>query len=378
MKIVIVSTAYPLRGGIAQYAGILYKRLKARGHQVHVITFKRQYPKLLFPGQTQMENSKDVSVRIESEPILDSIAPLSWVRAFKRIRDLQPDLVLLKFWLPFFGPCFGTICWLVGKYTRAKILYICDNIIPHERRPGDIALTKFALRKADSFIVQSGVVEQQLLSLFPAAQYKLVPHPVYDIFGEVLDKGEARRQLNIAEDRVILFFGYVRAYKGLDLLLKAMPAILEKVNLKLLVVGEFYENEEEFRQLCDNLGVSGSVQFHAEFIPTEDVSRYFSSAEVVVLPYKSATQSGIVQMAYHLNKPCIVTDVGGLSEVVINDKTGFVVAPENPQAIATAVIRFYSENLEQVFVENVKHEKRKYSWKNMLDAIEELTSTPAQ
>lgn len=378
MKVVIISAAYPLRGGIAQYAGILYKRLKARGHQVNVITFKRQYPKLLFPGQTQMEKSKDVSVRIESEPILDSIAPLSWIRAFKRIRDLQPDLVLLKFWMPFFGPCFGTICWLVGKYTRAKILYICDNIIPHERRPGDIAITKFAFRKADSFIVQSGVVEQQLLSLFPAAKYKLVPHPVYDIFGEVMDKSEARRLLNIAADRVILFFGYVRAYKGLDLLLKAMPAILEKVNLKLLVVGEFYENEEKFRQLCDNIGVLGSVQFHAKFIPTEDVSRYFSTAEVVVLPYKSATQSGIVQIAYHLNKPCIVTDVGGLAEVVVDGRTGFVVPPADPAALASAVIRFYSENLEQVFVENVKQEKQKYSWDNMLDAIEELTSTPVQ
>lgn len=378
MKLVIISTAYPLRGGIAQSTGILYNRLKGRGHQVHVITFRRQYPKIFFPGKTQLENSNEPCVQIETEPILDSINPLSWIRAFRRVRELQPDLLLLRFWMPFFAPCFGTICWLTKKFTSAQVLYLCDNIIPHERRMGDVTLSKFAFRRADFFIVQSSVVQAELLTLFPQAKYRHVPHPVYDIFGEVMDKKEARKRLNISAEKVILFFGYVRAYKGLDLLFKAMPAILDEMSLRLLVVGEFYQSEQDFRKQADDLGFSAIVQFHSKYVPTEEVSMYFSAAEVVVLPYKSATQSGIVQIAYHLNKPCIVTDVGGLAEVVVDGRTGFVVPPEDPAALANAVIRFYSENREQAFVENVKQEKQKYSWDNMLNAIEELTSTHAR
>jgi len=243
---------------------------------------------------------------------------------------------------------------------------------------GDVTLSKFAFRRADFFIVQSSVVQAELLTLFPQAKYRHVPHPVYDIFGEVMDKKEARKRLNISAEKVILFFGYVRAYKGLDLLFKAMPAILDEMSLRLLVVGEFYQSEQDFRKQADDLGFSAIVQFHSKYVPTEEVSMYFSAAEVVVLPYKSATQSGIVQIAYHLNKPCIVTDVGGLAEVVVDGRTGFVVPPEDPAALANAVIRFYSENREQAFVENVKQEKQKYSWDNMLNAIEELTSTHAR
>jgi len=375
MNIVIVSSAYPLRGGIAQSTSILYHKLKQRGHQVQVITFKRQYPKLFFPGKTQLDTSQDGSAKIATEPIIDSIGPLTWVKTYHRIRQLNPDLVLFRYWMPFFAPCFGTISWLTKKFTNAKILYLCDNVIPHEPRPGDRALTRFAFKHADYFIVQSNVVKDDLLKLFPKARYRVVPHPVYEIFGETIDKNVAKKQLGIADERVLLFFGYVRAYKGLDVLLKALPEVLKDMPVKLLVVGEFYENEDDVRKLLRDLRITDAVQIVSEFVPNETVSLYFSASDVVVLPYKSATQSGIVQIAYHLNKPCIVTDVGGLAEVVIENKTGFVVPSENPMALAAAIKRFYLENKEQEFTEHVKVEKQKYSWDNMVNAIEELSQS---
>ncbi|MFQ5653029.1 MAG: glycosyltransferase, partial [bacterium] len=370
MKITIISTAYPLRGGIAQYSAILYHKLKQNGHEVTVITFKRQYPKLLFPGKTQLETSAEEAVRIPSEPILDSIGPLSWIRVGKRVRQLQPDLILFKFWLPFFAPAFGVICWLAKKWTRARILYICDNVLPHEKRPGDLALTRFAFKRADYFIVQSKVVEQELLALVPQANYKRIPHPVYDIFGAARKKQDARRQLGLADERIILFFGYVRAYKGLDLLLRALPEILREIELKVLVVGEFYEPEKKYRALMQELDITGAVRIHSEFVPNEEVGPYFSAADVLVLPYKSATQSGIVQLAYHFNKPCIVTDVGGLAEVVVDGKTGFVVPPDDASPLAQAVIEFYRQEKESEFSANVEQEKKKYSWQRMIAGIE--------
>lgn len=372
MKIALVSTAYPLRGGIAQYTGILYHKLIERGHEVHVLTFKRQYPALLFPGKTQLETSSDAGVEIPTEPIIDSISPLSWWRTGRRLRQLQSDLVILKFWMPFFAPCFGVICRLAKRWTRARILYICDNVIPHERRPGDLAMTRFALRPADHFVVQSGVVARDLLSLLPNVDYKFIPHPVYDIFGAKLPKSEARQKLKISEEHVILFFGYVRAYKGLDVLLNAMPEILKSVKLRLLVVGEFYEDEEKYRTQAHRLGISDAVSFYADFIPNEEVAPFFSAADVVVLPYKSATQSGIVQMAYHFDKPCIVSDVGGLSEVVLHNKTGFVVPAEAPGSLAEAVVTFYREGKEAEFSAAVQQEKKKYSWEKMVGGIEDF------
>ncbi|RMD94964.1 MAG: glycosyltransferase [Calditrichaeota bacterium] len=373
MKITLISTAYPLRGGIAQYTGILYRELQKK-HEVNVITFKRQYPKFLFPGKTQQESSKNASIKIESEAIIDSINPMTWLRVFLKIKKNKPDLIIFKYWMPFFAPCFGTITWLTKRFTTTKILYICDNVMPHERRPGDRLLTRFALGKADFFIVQSNVVKNDLLELLPNANYKKVAHPVYDIFGKLIEKNKARKELGIVTPRVILFFGFIRAYKGLDLLLEAMPEILKNLELKLLVVGEFYEDEQKYRQLIDKLGIADQVIIHSDFVPNENVYLYFSAADVVVLPYKSATQSGIVPLAYHFNKPCIVTDVGGLSEVVLDNKTGFVVEPNDPVALAQAVIRFYREGKEARFMENINKEKKKYSWENLVEAIEELAS----
>lgn len=372
MKIVIISPAYPLRGGIAHHTASLYKKLCERNYEVYVLTFKRQYPKIFFPGKTQLENSNDKSIKIDTEPIIDSISPLSWWRASRRVKSLSPELVLIMYSMPFFAPCFGTICRLVKKKSHSKVLFLCHNIIPHERRIGDIALSRFAFKRADYFIVQSEVVRQELLKLYPNAKHELVAHPVYDIFGQPVEKSHAKKELDLKASRVLLFFGYVRAYKGLDLLLQAMPAILKKIDLKLLIVGEFYEEELEFRKMIAEMKIDARVEIYPDFVPSEQVNVFFAASDVVVLPYKSATQSGIVQLAYHFNKPCIVTDVGGLAEVVIHEKTGFVVPPNNPRELAAAVIRYYAKDKEQEFSENITVEKKKYSWDNMVDAIEAL------
>jgi glycosyltransferase involved in cell wall biosynthesis len=373
MKIVIVSTAYPLRGGIAHYIALLYKHLSER-HDVEIVTFSRQYPKLLFPGTTQEERGGGGSV-VPSEQLIDSINPLTWHSAARAIALKKPDLLIFKYWLPFFGPCFGTISMFVRRWTGAKTLFICDNVVPHEKRIGDTAFTRYAFRYVDYFIVQSKAVEHDLNAFQPRARYKLAPHPVYEIFGKSLLKANARAKLGLTDKRVILFFGYIRRYKGLHTLLDAMPTILEKVKLKLLVVGEFYDDEEKYRQQIADSRLQNDVVLHAEYVANEQVGLYFSACDVVVLPYVSATQSGIVQIAYQFDKPVIATDVGGLAEVVLNEKTGFIVPPQQPTAVANAVLRFYQEKREKEFVRNVKKEKKKYSWDAMVDAIEELASS---
>jgi len=368
MKIIIVGTAYPLRGGIAHYIALLYRNLKQR-HDVGIINFKRQYPKILFPGKTQ-EDTGEETIPVESEQVLDSINPLNWIRVAMSIRKKHPDIVIFKYWMPFFAPCFGTIAALCRWQTKTKVLFICDNVIPHERRFGDRFLTMFAFKFVDYFVVQSNAVEKDLIAFFPQAKYKHLPHPIYDIFGHGFSKQEAKSILNISADKVILFFGYVRAYKGLHILIEAMPNILQRIKVKLLVVGEFYDDEEKYRFKIRGLGLQEDVVVFSDYVPNEKVGLYFSAADVVVLPYISATQSGIVQIAYNFDKPVIATNVGGLAEVVLDNRTGFIVPPENPMAVAEAVVRFYEEKKEEEFVENVKIEKQKYSWEKFVEGIE--------
>jgi glycosyltransferase involved in cell wall biosynthesis len=311
---------------------------------------------------------------LPTEQLIDSINPFTWYTAAKAIARKKPDLLIFKYWLPFFGPCFGTIARLVRRWTGARIIFICDNVIPHEKRPGDTAFTRYAFKPVDAFIAQSAAVEKDLNSFWPGGSYALVPHPVYEIFGSSLPKETARKALGITDEHVILFFGYVRRYKGLHILLDAMPKILKSLKLKLLVVGEFYDDEQKYREQIAKLGLQEDVLVHSDYVPNEEVNKYFSACDVVVLPYISATQSGIVQIAYQFDKPVIATDVGGLSEVVLDGRTGFMVRPESPEAVAGAVLRFYREGWEKEFVENVREEKKKYSWDNLVQAIEKLAS----
>lgn len=367
MKIVIVGTAYPLRGGIAHFNALLSKHLSRR-HQVETITFKRQYPKILFPGKTQEETGEPLNLEKAPE-IVDSVNPINWVRTGRMISRKSPDLVIFKYWLPFFGPCFGTIARIVKKNCGAKILFICDNIIPHERRIGDVAFTKYAFNQSDYFIVQSDSVENDLMKYFPFARYRKVPHPVYENFGEALPKEKARERLGIGSKKVILYFGYVRPYKGLLVLIEAMK---ELDDVLLLAVGEYYDQREKYFDKVKSLGLGDRVKFYPDYIPNDQVSLYFSAADMVVLPYLSATQSGITQIAYNFDKPVLATDVGGLSEVVIDGRTGFIVPPNDPGAIARGVRRFYDGNMEERFTSEVRKEKAKYSWDNFVRAIEDL------
>ena len=370
MKIIIVGTSYPLRGGIAHYNALLYQQLSKK-HQVEVITFKRQYPSLLFPGKTQNETDGEM-LRVPSESLVDSINPLNWITVGKEIKQRKPDLIIMKYWLPFFGPCFGTIARFATKGTDTKVLYICDNVVPHEKRPGDKAFTKYAFGIGDYFIVQSDSVERDLNTFRPGSRYKKVAHPVYNIFGEPVDKAQARRQLGISDERILLFFGYVRAYKGLNVMLEAMAKLSKEMNAKLLVVGEFYDDKEKYMKLIAEYGVQDSVLVNSDYVANDKVGVYFSAADVVMLPYISATQSGIAQIAYNFNKPVIATNVGGLMEVVKDMTTGFVVPPNDAESLKNAIVRFFKENREKEFASNVEVEKKKYSWESMTNAIEEF------
>src|SRR5271169_2661817 len=281
MKILIIGTAYPLRGGIAHFNALLGSHLR-KHHVVETITFKRQYPKFLFPGTTQDETGE----HHDEEPapqLVDSINPLNWLRAAREIARRKPDLLLFKYWLPFFGPCFGTIAKFAKKKTGASVIFICDNIIPHERRPGDVAFTRYAFRHADGFIVQSDVVERDLLENFPGSSYRKVPHPVYENFGTALPKESARVALGISAKKVMLFFGYVRAYKGLFVLIDAMKLLVDAgmTDCTLLVVGEFYDDETQYRNRVRELGLELYIRFVSEYVPNDQVTTYFSAADVV-------------------------------------------------------------------------------------------------
>ncbi len=376
MYCIIVGTAYPLRGGIAHYNALLASSLATR-HRVETITFKRQYPALLFPGTTQEETGG----RFHADPaprLVDSINPLNWFSIGRLLQKRKPDLLIFKYWLPFFGPCFGTIAKLAKRNHHTRVLFICDNVLPHEQRLFDGSFTRYAFRHVDYFIVQSDAVERDLASFWPRAITRNVPHPVYNVFGSPVDKHEARRSLGLKGKRILLFFGYVRKYKGLDILLDAMPKVLQNTDVHLLVAGEFYDDESRYRSIVEERGLAGHVLFHSEYLPSERVGLYFSAADAVVLPYRSATQSGIAQIAYNFDKPVLATDVGGLSEVVHDDITGYVVPPDQPDALSEAILKFYSESREAEFSRNVRIEKKKYSWDNLVNAIEELEARSAQ
>lgn len=381
MKIIIAGTAFPMRGGIAQYNSLMYKYF-SEDDDVKVYSFKRQYPEFLFPGKTQFEQGEP-AVKIPDEKnviCIDSINPLNWLSAGKKIAAENPDLLIFKYWIPYFGPCFAVISYIVKKFSKkdTKVLYICDNVIPHEKRIGDKFFTKLAFSQGDYFVVMSKTVEEDLKLFSKGKPYKLIPHPVYNIFGDKVEKSEAKDfilkeyGIDLQNEKVILFFGYIRKYKGLNYLIDAMPEILKKVKLKLLVVGEYYGDEEKYREQIRSLGLEDDIKVVSDFVPDLNVKYFFSASDVVVLPYSDATQSGIIQIAYHYDKPVIATDVGGLAEVVRNNETGLIIEPKSPSAIAKAVIDFYEKGLEEKFTINAKEEKKKYTWEKFVDSVKEL------
>ncbi len=372
MKIVLVGPFPPFRGGISDLNAALADHLSKR-HEIHAINFTTQYPKVLFPGKTQFKKG-DSAQEVDSIRCLSSINPFSWRKTAYKIIDIEPDLVLFRFWLPFFAPAFSGVAKKIRKYSDATIMVICDNIIPHEERLLDTRLTKRFFGFIDSFIVLSKKVENELLSFVPEAKYKYSPHPIYSIFNNTLSKEQAKAELKIATKKVLLFFGLIREYKGLDILINAMEKIkTELEDYTLLIVGECYENENKYTELIKKAGITDNVKCHYSFIPDNEVGKYFSAADVVVLPYKTASQSGIVQIAYHFDTPVIVSNVGGLPEIVDEGKTGYCVEP-NSNAFAKAIKAFYENDNISEMNSNISEYKSQFSWDAMVKAIEKLVN----
>ena len=372
MKIVLVGPFPPFRGGISDLNAALADHLSKR-HEIHAINFTTQYPKVLFPGKTQFKKG-DSAQEVDSIRCLSSINPFSWRKTAYKIIDIEPDLVLFRFWLPFFAPAFSGVAKKIRKYSDATIMVICDNIIPHEERLLDTRLTKRFFGFIDSFIVLSKKVENELLSFVPEAKYKYSPHPIYSIFNNTLSKEQAKAELKLATKKVLLFFGLIREYKGLDILINAMEKIkTELEDYTLLIVGECYENENKYTELIKKAGITDNVKCHYSFIPDNEVGKYFSAADVVVLPYKTASQSGIVQIAYHFDTPVIVSNVGGLPEIVDEGKTGYCVEP-SPNAFAKAIKAFYENDNISEMNSNISEYKSQFSWDAMVKAIEKLVN----
>lgn len=362
MKITIIGSAHPLRGGgIATFNERLAEVLQEQGHEVVIYSFSLQYPSFLFPGKSQFTD-EPAPKGLTIHSVINSINPLNWIKVGNRIKKEKPDVIIVRFWLPFMGPAFGTILRRVKKNNHTRIVAITDNVIPHEPRPGDVAFTKYFLKSADAFLAMSRDVLKDLKN-FTTKPSVFSPHPVYDNYGNAVSKAEACKHLGLkADEKYILFFGFIRKYKGLDILLDAMKdERIKAAGIKLIVAGEFYGDSEAYmKQVADN-GIADDVQLFTAFIPNNEIRYYFSAADLVVQPYRSATQSGITQVAYHFEKPMVVTNVGGLAEVVPDGKTGFVTEPD-PTQIATAILKFFSPGSLPQLQENITREKQKYSW----------------
>ena len=373
MKICIVGPSYPFRGGIAHYMTLLFKELK-KSHEVKFFSFKKQYPLWLFPGKTDRDTSKQTIADSEIRPLLHSMNPLSWIHVFSQIRKYAPDLVIFPWWVAFWAPQFGTISWLVKKCKISKVLFICHNVVEHEANFLTKVLTKLVLKNGNCFIVHSDGDLANLKSILPEAKVAKSYHPTYEVFRQKgFDKKKAMDALDLSGN-IILFFGFVRKYKGLRYLIEALPHILKQIDVTLLVVGEFWKDKSDYLELIEKLDIAKNVRIVDKYVPNEEVSLYFAACDLVVLPYTSATGSGIAQIAFSCEKPVITTKVGSLKEVVQDNETGFLVEANAPSSLSDAVVRFYSEAKEQEFVENIRNNHGKFSWENMRRDIEQLCS----
>lgn len=368
MRIIILSAAYPFRGGIASFAAQLYREL-AIGNDTAVVTFTRQYPGFLFPGKTQLE--EDPSEEIPVTRLLDSLNPLTWFKTAKFIAGKKPDILIIKYWTPFFALPFALIARKCRK-QNIRVFAICHNILPHERLPFDKKLTKYFLDSADKIILLSGSVKKELFLFSDKYNHKILFHPVYSKFGEAVPKDTARNRLSVDAGKLLLFFGFIREYKGLDILLKAMAILKEIKGLKLLIAGEFYSGRDEYMKLVRELGIENLVRFDENFIPSEEVKYYFSASDLVVLPYRDATQSGITQIAYNFLKPVLVTRVGSLPEIVSDGKTGLLCRPEDPQDLAGMIKQFFLNEGDIDYKGNISNELQKKSWARFVSDLLEI------
>jgi glycosyltransferase involved in cell wall biosynthesis len=372
-NIIIIGPAHPLRGGLASFNERLALEFKAQDHHVSIYTFSLQYPGFLFPGTTQF-SSEPAPAGINIQVAINSINPFNWISVGNRIKKLKPDIILVRYWLPFMGPCLGTILRLVKKNKRTKVVCLADNIIPHEKRFGDKPFTRYFVKPVDAFVTMSEKVLGDLRLFASSKPSAYVAHPLYDNFGDKIPRQEAREKLKISNDvLVILFFGFIRKYKGLDILLDAMKLLQssskekQTPEIKLLIAGEFYEDRKPYDEQIKKLGIADSLILKTEFIPDSEVKNYLCAANLVVQPYRNATQSGVTPLAYHFEVPMVVTNVGGLPALVPDNKVGLIAEPD-ATSIAEKIEAYFRKG-EDCFLPYLKEEKKKYSWKIMTDKI---------
>ncbi|HAY89664.1 MAG TPA: glycosyl transferase family 1 [Bacteroidetes bacterium] len=371
-SIIIVGPAYPLRGGLATYNQLLATKLQEQGHSVRIVTFSLQYPNILFPGKTQY--STDIKPEnIEIEVSLNSVNPLNWLSLGNTLRKEKPDLVIFRYWMPFMGPSLGTLGRIIRKNKHTKVVTIADNIIPHEKRFFDTPFTKYFVNSCDGFVTMSESVLEDLKQFDSTKPVAYNPHPMYESFGPQLDKADARKKLGLAENgKYLLFFGFIRKYKGLDILLRAFAdKRIQEAGIKLIIAGEYYDKPDEYQAIIEAHGLEKALVQANDFIPDSEVSTYFSAADMVVQTYKTATQSGVTQIAYYYHNPMLVTDVGGLAELVPHNKVGYVTSTDIDE-IADAILDFYENKREAEFVENIKTERLRFTWESMIAKLFEV------
>ncbi len=372
MKIVILGTAHPYRGGLAAMNERLARELTERGDEVVIYNFTLQYPGFLFPGKSQYtDEPAPQGLRIIRK--INSVNPFNWLKVGRELRKICPDLIIVKYWLPFMGPALGTIVRLARRNRHTRVICIADNMIPHEKRPGDRLFTKYFTKGVDGYIAMSHEVYADIEKLVAHPRRRFTPHPIYDHYGEVMPREEALKLLQLDPDyRYLLFFGFIRDYKGLDWLIRAMaePQLKDR-QIRLIVAGEFYSDSEPYLKLIRELGLEEKIILHTDYIPDVLINRYFGAADLVVQPYKTATQSGVTQIGYHFNKAMLVTDVGGLGEIVANGKSGYVVKP-GVSAIAEAIADFYDRERQTDFEKETVKLKGQFSWSKMTDVMMEL------
>jgi len=365
----IIGPAYPYRGGIATTNERLALEFASMGFDVEIETFIVQYPSFLFPGKTQY-NDKPAPENLNIKRTINSVNPLNWLKVGTRIRGEKPDLVIIRYWLPILAPCLGTIAGLIGRNKHTIIICLADNIIPHEHRPGDRLLTNYFMQRIDGLIAMSQSVLKDGNSFRKNLPQGFCPHPIFDNYGEKLSFEVAKQKLKLdLNTRYLLFFGFIRDYKGLDLLIRAFAdERLRKFPVKLLVAGEYYSSPEPYLKLIKEYKLEDLIELRTDFIRDDEVNLYFSASDMIVQPYKSATQSGVTQIGYHFNKPMLVTNVGGLSEIIPDGRIGYVVEPE-PKSIANALVDFYESDRRIEFETNILEEKKKFSWSNMANTF---------
>lgn len=371
-KIVILGSAHPLRGGISAFNERLAKELIEQGNEVILYSFSLQYPNFLFPGKSQF-TTDDAPLGLDIRVKVNSVNPLNWLSVGLEIKKIKPDWVIVGYWLPFMAPCLGTISRIIRRNKFSRIFSVVHNMIPHEKRIGDTFFSSYFTNSVDAFVAMSSIVLADIGKFDKQKPRVFSPHPLYDNFGEKLPRQKAAELLGLSSDaKYFLFFGFIRAYKGLDILLEAMADDrVKKLGIKCIIAGEFYEDADRYLEMIKSLGISENMILRTDFIPNDEVSQFFSLADLVVQPYKSATQSGVTQIGFHFEVPMLVTNVGGLKDIIPHGKVGYV-TDTNASSVADAMVDFIDNNRAADFKHNLIEEKKRYHWDKMVLAIESL------